>query len=194
MAIVAGMIDQPPEAVWRILADDSRYADWVGGAQRVRRVEESWPAVGSKFYHSVGLGPVRLWEDTEVPEMDDCERLVVEARIRPLGRPTELVIATAQRSAKVMISEAIVTLPGENVGQCSIRRCMSVILRHFAGWSRSFANRRSELFRAVHTNLPTRRSGHSLEDHQRTVQHHEGGTRGQLPVHAFSAAGDDHGP
>jgi hypothetical protein len=92
--------------VWKILADGRRYADWVVGAQRVRSVEPSWPAVGSKFHHSVGVGPLCLYDNTEVLEMELGRRLVLEARLRPLGRArVELLVVPSEHGTRVVMTE-----------------------------------------------------------------------------------------
>ena len=51
-------VDAPAQAVWDVLADGWDYATWVVGASRVRDVDRTWPAEGSRIHHSFGLWPV----------------------------------------------------------------------------------------------------------------------------------------
>ena len=84
-------IDAPPEAVWNVLAQPMLYDEWVFGAQAVRDADDQWPAPGAKLHHSVGVGPLAIDDETVVVESDPPRRLVLEAKVRPLGRfPVEL--------------------------------------------------------------------------------------------------------
>ena len=75
MAVTTLHLDQPPEAVFAVLADPWRYADWVVGAKRIRHVDESWPEPGSRFHHKVGVGPVEI-RDSSVCEAVDIDRAI----------------------------------------------------------------------------------------------------------------------
>jgi uncharacterized protein YndB with AHSA1/START domain len=77
-------IDAPPEAVWQVLADARSYAHWVVGSSQVRRVEGRWPARGSVFHHTQGVGPLGLRDTTAVIESRKPSRLVLEVRMRPV--------------------------------------------------------------------------------------------------------------
>jgi uncharacterized protein YndB with AHSA1/START domain len=79
-------IDAPVEAVFDVLLDAERYPDWVVGAKRIRHVESEWPAVGSGFHHTVGVGPAVLHDETRITEVHRPHRLVLDARARPSGR------------------------------------------------------------------------------------------------------------
>ena len=48
----------PPEAVWDVLADPGGYGYWVVGSKLIRDAEPAWPAPGSKFHHTIGVGPL----------------------------------------------------------------------------------------------------------------------------------------
>jgi uncharacterized protein YndB with AHSA1/START domain len=86
MATTTRDIPAPPQQVWAVLADADRYADWVVGAKTVRGVEGRWPEVGAKFHHTVGVWPLHLRDNTSVLECEAPRRLVLQARIRPLGQ------------------------------------------------------------------------------------------------------------
>jgi uncharacterized protein YndB with AHSA1/START domain len=78
-------IDAPPADVWAVLADARTYEHWVVGCDDIRGVEGDWPAVGSRFFHTVGVGPVKTKDNTAVVECEPDRRLVLEARARPAG-------------------------------------------------------------------------------------------------------------
>lgn len=84
-----------PDDVFRVLLDARRYPDWVVGARTIRGVDSEWPAVGSAFYHRVGvLGEVK--DKSEILELDPPRRIVLRTYLRPLG--IARVIITAEPS------------------------------------------------------------------------------------------------
>jgi uncharacterized protein YndB with AHSA1/START domain len=106
MATVRRDLPVPADRIWRVLADGRRYAAWVVGAKRVRRVEPSWPEVGSTFHHTVGVWPLHIDDNTAVLEADPGTRLLLEARIRPLGRArVELTLRPTDRGTQVVMTE-----------------------------------------------------------------------------------------
>jgi len=74
-----------PQAVWDTLADPETYADWVVGSRRIRAADAAWPAPGSRFHHTVGVGPLSVDDHTESLEADAPHRLRLRAKARPLG-------------------------------------------------------------------------------------------------------------
>lgn len=74
-----------PERVFEVLLDPYSYPRWVVGAQRIRSVDPEWPAPGSKFHHSVGVGPARLSDSSKLVDLDPPHRLRLEVRFRPIG-------------------------------------------------------------------------------------------------------------
>jgi uncharacterized protein YndB with AHSA1/START domain len=78
-------VSAPPEAVFDVLDDAYAYPRWVVGARRVRRVDPSWPAVGSKFHHAIGTAAGELHDSSKVLERVPPERIVLEVRFRPTG-------------------------------------------------------------------------------------------------------------
>jgi uncharacterized protein YndB with AHSA1/START domain len=75
----------PPEAVWAVLADPDGYAYWVVGSKLIRDAEPAWPAPGSKFHHTIGVGPLTLDDHTVSLESEPPRRLVLRAKGRPIG-------------------------------------------------------------------------------------------------------------
>ncbi|MDQ6607354.1 MAG: SRPBCC family protein [Actinomycetota bacterium] len=68
-----------------MLADPESYGDWVVGSDTIRDADANWPAVGSRFHHRVGVGPLKINDHTEAVEVDPQRRLVMHARARPMG-------------------------------------------------------------------------------------------------------------
>ena len=74
-----------PQAVWDALADGRAYGDWVVGSKRIRAADEAWPAPGSRFHHTVGVGPLSVDDHTESLEADPQRLLRMRAKARPFG-------------------------------------------------------------------------------------------------------------
>jgi uncharacterized protein YndB with AHSA1/START domain len=89
-------IGVPPERVFAVLSDPRSYGHWVVGADTIRDADPAWPAEGSRFYHRVGMGPLKLNDHTEVLEVDPPRKLVLHARARPLGTATVTLLLTPQ--------------------------------------------------------------------------------------------------
>ena len=90
-AVVRRTIDADPARVWAALADGWLYPSWVVGASRMRDVDESWPAPGSRLHHSVGLWPLLVDDRTEVIGCEPQKRLHLKAHAWP-GGAAEVVI------------------------------------------------------------------------------------------------------
>lgn len=69
--------------MWAVLVDPTTYPDWLIGAASIRDVDDSWPAVGSRFHHRVGLGPLSLPDHSEVLAIDPGRLLRLAVRARP---------------------------------------------------------------------------------------------------------------
>jgi uncharacterized protein YndB with AHSA1/START domain len=78
-------IDAPPERVWEVLSDPRCYPRWVVGAKEFRDADPDFPAIGSKFHHRVGVGPLTLADHTEVVDVNPPWRIELKAKARPLG-------------------------------------------------------------------------------------------------------------
>jgi uncharacterized protein YndB with AHSA1/START domain len=85
MSTTQAQFSVPPERVFTVLSDPEAYADWVVGAHSIRGADPTWPAVGSRFHHRVGIPPLTVADHTEVLEVDPSRRLVLRARARPIG-------------------------------------------------------------------------------------------------------------
>ena len=107
MARNVAFMPVPPERVFEVLSDPDAYAFWVVGSETVRDADDSWPAVGSKFHHRIGLGPIKINDNTEVVDAAPPHLLVLQARARPLGtaRVTLMLTPEGQGTRVTMIEE-----------------------------------------------------------------------------------------
>lgn len=78
-------IGAPPERVFEVLSEPERYADWVVGTRSIDRSDRNWPAEGAGFDHTMGIGPLSLADRTLVESVTEPRRLVLQARLYPLG-------------------------------------------------------------------------------------------------------------
>ncbi|MFH8369896.1 SRPBCC family protein [Streptomyces sp. NPDC018031] len=84
MAVRHVLVRRSPEAVWAVLSDGERYAEWVVGTERSHQLD-GWPAVGAALRWSVRIGPWRLRGDTVVRRCEPPTELQLEARSGSLG-------------------------------------------------------------------------------------------------------------
>jgi len=94
MTTVTHRTSAPAEAVWAVLADGWRYADWVVGAKRIRGVDESWPEPGSRFHHQVGVGPVDIKDSSVSEAVDEGHALSLRVKAFPAGSARVRIILT----------------------------------------------------------------------------------------------------
>lgn len=102
--------------VWNVLSDGWLYPLWVVGATRMRDVDPSWPGVGSKLHHSVGVWPAVLDDDTEVLEVVPRQRLRLKAKGWPAGAAeVDITLTTVPGGTVVDIAEDVVSGPARVV-------------------------------------------------------------------------------
>ncbi|MFI2646003.1 SRPBCC family protein [Streptomyces sp. NPDC018610] len=85
MAVRHRLIRTSPEVVWTLLADGTRYAEWVVGTAASRPVRGQWPHVNSAIEYQVRLGPLRLTNLTVVRNCEEGSLLELEAQAGFLG-------------------------------------------------------------------------------------------------------------
>lgn len=85
MAVLNVLVERTPREVWDVLSDGWSYAEWVAGTRFIREVDENWPEVGSKIYFTVGFGPFKIEDFTEVQLLEPCQRLELEVHAGRLG-------------------------------------------------------------------------------------------------------------
>jgi uncharacterized protein YndB with AHSA1/START domain len=106
MATTERIMDATPEEVFAVLSDPQAYSHWVVGSASVRGADEDFPAVGSRFHHTVGIGPLQLPDHTEVLESHPPRRLVLRARARPLGTARVAIdLHEHRRGTRVVLDE-----------------------------------------------------------------------------------------
>jgi uncharacterized protein YndB with AHSA1/START domain len=102
-----------PEQVYQVLADGWTYSDWVVGSAHIRSVDRDWPAVGTSLHHKVGPWPVSVRDRSEVLAADRPHRLVLRARVWPLGEASVFitVAGTGSGRSRVTICEEFAAGP-----------------------------------------------------------------------------------
>lgn len=83
MAHTEKLIHAPADAVFALLCDPRAYQRFVVGTKRVRHFDPRWPEPGTAFHHTVGIGPLKLRDKTEVTTCEPPTRLVARPHIRP---------------------------------------------------------------------------------------------------------------
>lgn len=86
MATVSRILNASPDDVFRVLSNGWLYCHWVVGTERILRVDDSWPAPGSRFEHRVGTGPVHARGYTECMKVRFPHLLMLDAQAFPSGR------------------------------------------------------------------------------------------------------------
>lgn len=113
MSTTSRPISATPEQVWSVLADGWLYPLFVVGASRMRDVDDTWPAVGSRLHHSVGTWPLLIDDTTEVLEVEEDRRIVLKARGWPAGEArVEISLRPTADATVVTIVENATAGPG----------------------------------------------------------------------------------
>jgi len=101
------IIEASPEKVFEVLADARNYAYWVVGSKEIREVDADWPSVGSRFHHTVGFGPFKVKDHSEVEEVEAPGLLKLKVKARPFGtgRVTMEMIEIAKGRTHVTMTE-----------------------------------------------------------------------------------------
>ena len=113
MATNTRILHATPDQVWRVLADGWLYPNWVVGASRMRQVDDSWPELGSKLHHSVGLWPLLIDDNTEVTDVKAGVSLTLRARAWPMGEAAvHIRLSPVGTDTEVEMTEDAVSGPG----------------------------------------------------------------------------------
>ena len=116
MTVNERTINASPERVWEVLSDGWLYPLWVVGASRMRDVDASWPEVGSRLHHSVGVWPALIDDNTEVLACEPGRSMRLRARGWPLGEAEVSIRLTASGAhTLVELEEDVVSGPGSLV-------------------------------------------------------------------------------
>ena len=113
MTVNERTINASPKDVWEVLADGWLYPLWVVGASRMRDVDPTWPEVGSRLHHSVGVWPGLIDDNTEVLEVEPGSRIRLRAKGWPMGEAEVILeLEPAAAGTLVKIYEKPVKGPG----------------------------------------------------------------------------------
>lgn len=105
--------DASPQQVWDVLSDGWLYPLWVVGASRMRGVDDTWPAPGSRLHHSVGVWPLLLDDATVVEEVEPLGRIQLRARGWPMGEARVVLTLRPEGSGThLTLEEDAVSGPG----------------------------------------------------------------------------------
>lgn len=100
------IIRTSPERVFEVLMDTENYGYWVVGSKHVRDTDDNWPAVGSRFHHTVGFGPITVDDHTRIEEIERNRKLKLRAKARPLGTAlVTLELEPADGGTRVVMTE-----------------------------------------------------------------------------------------
>jgi uncharacterized protein YndB with AHSA1/START domain len=84
VAFTSRQFDASTAVLFAALVDPETYPRWLVGTDRIRKVDAGWPAIGTKFHHVVGVGPLKLADSTQVIDIEDGRMLRLRVRARPL--------------------------------------------------------------------------------------------------------------
>ena len=118
LAKVTHRTSASPQDVWAALSDGWLYSSWVVGTSRIRAVDTTWPAAGSRIHHSVGVWPLLVNDETVVLEAEVGRRLVLQAQGWPAGE-ARVEVTLSQGPGRdlgptvISIVEDAVTGPGK---------------------------------------------------------------------------------
>jgi uncharacterized protein YndB with AHSA1/START domain len=100
------------QQVWDVIADGWTYSQWVVGNTRMRAVDLDWPTPGSTIRHSIGVWPLRIDDETVVEECVPLEKLVLLAKMGPLGAArVTLTLSDIPSGCRVEMDEIAVRPP-----------------------------------------------------------------------------------
>ncbi|MEU1535078.1 SRPBCC family protein [Streptomyces fagopyri] len=85
MAVRHRVIKKRPKDVWAVLADGSRYAEWVVGTCASSPARGEWPSVHAAIEYQVAFGPFNLKNETVVRACVEGRALELEAKAGVLG-------------------------------------------------------------------------------------------------------------
>lgn len=113
MASTDIVINAPAADVYESLMDAWTYEVWVTGTKQVRDVEPEWPAAGSKFHHSVGVGPLMTRDETRMLAREQNRFVELQVQTWPMGEGTvRLELEDLGTRTHVVMHEEFTSGPG----------------------------------------------------------------------------------
>lgn len=85
MTTVSRVVQRSADEVFAVLGNGWLNGSWEMGTARIRAVDPGWPTAGSRLHHSTGVWPILINDATTVLDHDPPRRLVLQARVRPVG-------------------------------------------------------------------------------------------------------------
>ncbi|MEU5400220.1 SRPBCC family protein [Streptomyces sp. NPDC005963] len=129
MAVRHRLIRRPPAAVWAVLADGSRYGEWVVGPDESRQDGSDWPGLGSTIEYTVSLGPWSGTGKTIVRDVEPPRRIELEADSGRLGTARIAIeIRPWGEDALVIVDEHPLRGPGGHLHNAALDALLQ--LRH----------------------------------------------------------------
>ncbi|CAM5611453.1 SRPBCC family protein OS=Streptomyces alboniger OX=132473 GN=CP975_03570 PE=4 SV=1 [Streptomyces alboniger] len=127
MAVRHQLVKKPPSAVWEVLDDGNRYADWVVGTHDSRPIDGNWPEVGSRIEYTIRLGPWQFAGHTVVRRLERPDRLELEAYSGVLGtaRIAIEVLPWGEHSL-VRVDEHPLQGPGGTLHNTAVDACIQI--------------------------------------------------------------------
>ncbi len=119
MAVTHAQIAASPDEVFAVLANAGNYGDWVVGSDTIRDADPTWPKVGSRFHHRVGVGFLKVNDHTEVLEVQAPHRLVMQARARPLGT-AKVTLLLAEHDGGTQVT--MIEVAGDSLSRLALNR------------------------------------------------------------------------
>ena len=117
MATTTVTVAAPPSAVYATLLDAWTYEVWVGGTKRIRAVDDDWPAPGSRFHHSAGIGPVATRDETRMVRAVPDRLVELEVHLWPIGQArVRLELTERGGGTQVTMTEQFRRGPGALAG------------------------------------------------------------------------------
>lgn len=105
MAYTSRTLQASRDVVWNVLIDPHTYPDWLIGASRVRDVDDTWPSVGSRFRHRVGIGWMAIPDHSAVLDVDPGRLLRLEVKARPLISAVVTFVLVSDETGTVVSME-----------------------------------------------------------------------------------------
>ena len=100
------LVQASPAEVFDVLADPRGYAYWVVGSREIRDADRSWPQPGSRFHHTIKVGPLQIRDYSEVEEARPGRFLQMKVKGRPLGTArVTLDLEAADGGTRVTMTE-----------------------------------------------------------------------------------------
>ncbi|MGW7270622.1 SRPBCC family protein [Streptomyces sp. NPDC054864] len=131
MAVRHRLIKRSVADVWAVLADGSRYGDWVVGTSDSQPREGDWPEVGSSITYTVRVGWRTLSGRTTVRRCEEPGILELEADSGWLGAARiALDVRPWGEYALVIVDEHPLTGPGGMLHNAAVDALIQ--LRHRA--------------------------------------------------------------